>query len=130
MTTDLLRDRTPYSCEIVIPIVVKILVYIEPVVLEVPPTCDLPSQEVASLPESTTVPSAPEPQASANVLSIKALWLVLLASASAVLVYVLTNLSLAKFCPNLSCLRTNSALERFIVLLPVQPDELSDRWQQ
>jgi hypothetical protein len=59
MTTYLNPDYHPYKCEIVIPILLKVQIYLEPEVLGMPPSCTF--QEIEAKPELL---SMPQPQQS------------------------------------------------------------------
>ena len=53
-------DRHPDGCEIVVPIILKVPLYIEPVVIEKPPVCAGQKQAIVDS-ESELVDSEPEP---------------------------------------------------------------------
>jgi hypothetical protein len=107
----MMTNSTPnHACEIVITIVLKIPIYIEPVVLEIPPICDAAAHgtmdAIAKPVVTTSTPN--QPQKPSKLMPIKALSLLLLASASAVAFYVLASVSLGKLCPDLFCLSWRS----------------------
>lgn len=120
MTTPIIRDRPSPHCEIVISIVLKIPIYIEPVVLEAPSDDCSPSQATTPNPSEDTfqlVTLAPAPvqaKEPAKTLPPKTLWFLLLASISAVIVHLLASVSLAKLCPDLSCLRASAPNEEVV----------------
>jgi hypothetical protein len=129
MATHSTHDRASYEIEIVIPIVLKIPVYIEPIVLEAPPLSPVPAQEeVSSGVEPTGTPTLETPKEPAPLLSARALRLVLLASASAVVLGLLASLSRIKICAESSCFRACSKDQRLIVPLSAQLDGMNDRF--
>jgi hypothetical protein len=120
MTTPIIRDRSSPHCEIVISIVLKIPIYIEPIVLEAPADACLPSPATISNSsedafQSVTLSPAPvQAKEPAKTLPLKTLWFLLLASISAVLVHLLASVSLAKLCPDLSCMRASAPNEQVV----------------
>lgn len=61
MTIYLDPDSHPYECEIVIPILLKVVIYIEPEVLEMPPSCEFQTMQAES--EQISIPE-PQPEQS------------------------------------------------------------------
>lgn len=116
------------AVEIVIPIILRIQIYIEPVVMEAPP----PRENLIPKPDSSSKTTADSTVSSYSVeptqtLFRKAVLAMLLSSASAIMVYFLARVALARVCPDLFCISLRSSKKESNILPKLLINQKRDR---